>query len=491
MKKILFVEFWNCNPHLETALELAKLHLDAGDRVSFYFAGHDTPYKEGIVVTPEDCGPFRKLPEQLGAELIGLSRRDFHGRVKMPEVRFDIPQAFESLEELMALKYGTFELGIAVGSSLVSDTRNSQPDLKEHLPKIQRMILSAVQVYELVKGLIARESPDLVYLFNGRFCNYRAAMRATIDMGKELLLHERGASRFLYDVQPFMSHDVVRWQENIVSEWALHGNDPGAREIGERFFTDRRAGLEQFWVSFTDHQKRDLVPAMDPDKKIVTYFSSSDDEFVSVGDMFKFTVWPSQFDAVRDLIQICSEDENIQLFIRLHPHVRKKSREDQLRWLALGEIRGVNIVSFDSDVDTYALIDQSDVVVTAGSTVGIEAVFWGRPSITLGPSYYSELGVTLHPRSNAELKAMLSSNKLQVDRERTIPYGYYMATFGRKFQHYVPETLFKGKFMGVDLHGVTEKRLQWLRLKQIATKPMRALSKLSGKFSRPTHKPTN
>jgi hypothetical protein len=123
--------------------------------------------------------------------------------------------------------------------------------------------------------------------------------------------------------------------------------------------------------------------------------------------------------------------------------------------------------------------------------VGIEAVFWGRPSITLGPSYYSELGVTLHPRSNAELKAMLSSNKLPVDRERTIPYGYYMATFGRKFQHYVPETLFKGKFMGVDLHGVTEKRLQWLRLKQIATKPMRALSKLSGKFSRPTHKPTN
>ena len=194
---------------------------------------------------------------------------------------------------------------------------------------------------------------------------------------------------------------------------------------------------------------------------------------------------------LRDLIRICSGGENIQLFIRLHPHVRKKSREDQLRWLALGEIKGVNIVSFDSDVDTYALIDQSDVVVTAGSTVGIEAVFWRRPSITLGPSYYSELGVTLHPRSSAELKAMLASDKLPVERERTIPYGYYMSTFGTKFLHYVPETLFKGKFMGVDLHGVTEKRLKWLRLKQIATKPIRALSKLSGKLSGSTHKPTH
>ncbi len=478
MKNILIVEFWNCNPHLETALELAKRHVDDGDRVAFYFCGHDTPYKEGVVVSPADCGLFRKLPEVQGVELIGSDNLMFVPRVKMPEVGFEIPSTFENLDSLMSLKYKTFEVGLAVASSLVSNLRNSRPDLNENIEVIQTMILSAIQVYELTRSMIESETPDLVYLFNGRFCNHRAAMRATLDMGRELLLHERGANKFLYDVQSFMSHDVVKWQENIVAEWSRCGNNPDARALGAKFFTDRRDGLEQFWVSFTDHQRRNLLPDIDLTKKVITYFSSSDDEFVSVGDMFKFTVWKTQFDAVTDLIDICQKDKDIQLFIRIHPHVREKSRDDQLRWLALGEREGVTIVSFDSDVDTYALIDQSDIVVTAGSTVGIEAVFWGRPSITLGPSYYSELGVTLHPQSAAELKEMIYADSLPVERDRAIPYGYYMVSFGKAFMHYVPETLFKGKFLGVDLHGITGQRRKWLRVRQILTKPYRGLLKL-------------
>ncbi len=481
MKKVLFIEFWNCNPHLETALELAKLHLDAGDRVAFYFAGHDTLYKEEISVAPEDCGLFRSLPEVQGAALIGLSSRDFHGRVKMPTVHCDIPEKFDSLEQLMALKYKTFEVGLAVGSSFISNVRDSQPNLEAHHPAIRQMILSAVQVYELVKRLVHEEAPDLVYLFNGRFCNHRAAMRATLDMGKELLIHERGADRFRYYLQPFMPHELPRWQEMMAREWARGGSSPGAREIGERFFTERRAGLEQFWLSFTDQQKRNLIPAIDPDKKIVTYFSSTDDEYVCVGDVYEFKIWQNQLDAVRDLIRICSKNESIQLFIRLHPNLRNKSLEDQRRWLALGEIKGVNMVSFDSDVDTYALIDRSDVVVTAGSTVGIEAVFWGKPSICLGPAYYSELGATLHPQSSAELESMLACDNLTVDRERAIPFGYGMSTFGRKFVYYVAESLFTGKFLGTDLRAVSSRRLKWLRLKQVASKPHRVLSKLFSK----------
>jgi len=293
-----------------------------------------------------------------------------------------------------------------------------------------------------------------------------------------LLIHDRGTNRFLYYLQPFAPYDLSRWHEDIALEWARCGNERGAREVGKRFFFDQRAGLEQNWLSFTSDQKRDLVPLMDPNKKIVTYFSSSDDEFACVGDAFKFDVWKSQLDAVHELIRICREDKNIQLFIRIHPHLKKKSKEEQLRWLALGDLQGVNIVSFDSDVDTYALVERSDVVVTAGSTVGIEAVFWGRPSICLGPSYYSELGATLHPKSAAELKDMIASNALTADPERAIPYGYYMATYGRKFIYYVPETLFKGTFLGVDIHGVSGKRLKWLRFRQVATKPYRVLTKL-------------
>ncbi len=475
MKKILILEFWNCNPHLETALEIAKRHVDVEDSVSFYFCGHDTLYKEGIAVAPDDCGLFRNLPEVIGAKLINSEKLNFYPRVNLPFVKFPIPERFMSLKELMDLKYETFEVGQAVCSSLVSNFRNSQPDLDENHETIQNMILSAIQVYEFTKIIIEKHNPDTVYLFNGRFCNHRAAMRAALDLGKEVLIHERGASRFHYDVQPFMPHDVLKWQANIRAAWSKVSADPESFDTGARFFTERRDGLEQSWMSFTDHQKKDLLPRIEKNKKIVTYFSSSDDEFVSVGDMFRFTTWENQYQAVSDLINICTKDQNIQLFVRLHPHLRDKSREDQQRWLALGDIFGVTVVSFDSEIDTYALIERSDIVVTAGSTVGIEAVYWGRPSITLGPSYYSELNVTHYPSSAAELEAMIYSNTLSVERDLTIPYGYYMKTFGEPYKYYVPETLFSGKFLGVDLHKVTSLRQKWLRCKQIVTKPYRLI----------------
>ncbi len=488
LKKILIIEFWNCNPHLETALEIAKRHVDVGDSVEFYFCGHDTLYKEGISVTPEDCGLFRKLPEVIGAKLISSNNLNFYPRVNLQPVDFNIPEKFVNLKDLMSLKYKTFEVGQSVCSSLVSNLRNSQPDLEKNHETIRNMILSAIQIYEFTRIVIEKQSPDIVYLFNGRFCNHRAVMRASLDAGKEILIHERGASRNKYDVQPFMPHDVMKWQKNILKTWSEVSDDPNAFLLGTKFYTERRQGLEQSWMSFTDHQKRNLLPKVDQTKKIITYFSSSDDEFVSVGDIFQFITWENQYQAVIDLIKICKNNPNIQLFIRLHPHLRDKSREDQLRWLALGQIAGINIVSFDSEVDTYALIERSDIVVTAGSTVGIEAVYWGKPSITLGPSYYSELNVTHYPMSTTELEAMINSNNLSVERDLTIPFGYYMNTFGEAYKYYESETLFNGKFLGVDLHKVTNTRQRWLRCKHFLTKPYRLVLRLIRRLSQTKYK---
>ena len=455
-----------------------KLHVDAGDRVAFYFCGHDAPYKEGISVPPDECGLFRKLPEVRGVELIGKDRLKFVDRVQLPDIAYQVPAEFDSLESLMEYKHGNFEVGVGVASSLVSNERNSRPDLVKNNTNIRTMIESALRVYAFAKATIEQERADLVYVFNGRFCNYRAVMSAGLDAGKEVLVHERGGTRDLYDVQPFMPHDAARFQEKIVSTWARLKNDPGVRERGANFFIDRRAGMDQTWLSFTDHQKKNLLPAIDPNKKVVTFFSSSEDEFVSVGGVFKLTSWKSQFEAVTELIEICKHHPEIQLFVRLHPHLREKSHADQQRWLLLGNIENVTVVSFDSEVDTYALIERSDVVVTAWSTVGIEAVFWGRPSITIGPSFYSALGATFQPRSVKELSDLISADLVPADRDLAIAYGYYMGGYGTPFRYYQAEGFFNGKFMGIDLQAAPEARKIWLNFRQVMGKPFRLIRKL-------------
>lgn len=463
MKKILFIEFWNCTPHIETALELAKNHSDAGDQVTFLFCGHDTPYQEGLSLSAREAGFLTTLPELKGIELIGSSRIKFSPRCKLENISYNRPFRFNNIDELMGFKYKNFEAGLAVASSLVSRIKHSEPDLRKYEQDVYKMLDSTIKVYEFSKKCIAEETPDLVYVFNGRFCNQRAVMRAAIELDVEIRIHERGASKFRYTANPFMPHDEKRTQQVMLAQWERCSGTKQSRDDAQRFFEERREGQEQGWKSFNVGQKKNMIPKIDSSKKTVTYFSSSDDEFVASGNAYEWTDWKNQFEAVLCLIKLC-KNNNIQLFIRLHPHLQEKSIEDQQKWLSLSSYEDVELIAFDSPVDTYAMIENSDIVVTFGSTVGIEAVYWGKPSITLGPSYYSDIGATYQPRSDLELNRLLVSSDLKVDRERALPYGLYMATFGHRFSYYVPHDLFSGEFLG---HDLQKKSVTWRAVRKL------------------------
>ena len=457
MKKILFIEFWNLTPHLETALEIAKRHCDDGDRVHFVFCGHDTLFEEGIILSAKSASYLTKLPEVKGIELILSSSLKFTPRVKFNAVVHDIPYVFNDLHDLMNYHYKDFEAGLAVASSLVSQVRNSNPDLNNYSNQIHLMLESAIQVFDFTKEIIEHEKPDVVYTFNGRLCNSRAVFSAAKASKVEVRLHETGSSKDRYTAYPFLPHDQHNVQRSMKDLWSVLDNDL-CNKVAHEFFTNRRSGNILYGTVFTDKQKLGCTPKFKKEKRVITYFSSSDDEFVAVGDVYKWVGWKSQLEAVKDLIAICLNIGNIDLYIRLHPHLAKKSFDDQKRWLTLKEIPNVTLISFDSEVDTYAMIDNSDIVVSAGSTVGIEAVYWGKVSISLGPSFYSELGATYNPVSRAELTQYLLAEDLTADRSKALPYGYYMSTFGTTFKYYNAIERFKGEFMG---HNLQKRSIPW------------------------------
>ncbi len=53
---------------------------------------------------------------------------------------------------------------------------------------------------------------------------------------------------------------------------------------------------------------------------------------------------------------------------------------------------------------THELIEQSEAVVVIGSTVGLEALLYDKPVLTLGQPYYGGFGVTLDVDSFAEIR---------------------------------------------------------------------------------------
>jgi hypothetical protein len=70
-----------------------------------------------------------------------------------------------------------------------------------------------------------------------------------------------------------------------------------------------------------------------------------------------------------------------------------KPKEDVAEWMAaIEEIKpDIHLDPF-ADIDSYTLMRQADVVVTYGSTTGVEAAFAGKPVVVMGPSAYDKLG---------------------------------------------------------------------------------------------------
>jgi hypothetical protein len=451
---------WNCSPHLETSLELAKKHSDLGDEVIFIFCGHDVIYKEGLVFTPKDAKFITKLPEEIGIKLINYKNKNkikFYNRIKIDKVEFKEMHTLNSLSDLLDLKYKNFEVGIAVASSLISNQRNSNPSIPNNSKLIKEMIESSISVFEFANKIIKKHKPSLVYLLNGRFCNQRPIMRAAVQNNIKLMFHERGATKNKYDVTTFMPHDQNSVAARINKLWSENKSIENIT-IGEKYFKDRRVGKEQQGKSYVFQQEKYLLPLINKDKKIITYYSSSDDEFVAVGDVFKWEGWLNQLHAVTELIDICQNKKNIQLIIRLHPNLQNASTDDQNNWLALSRFEHITLIPFDSNIDSYALLDCSDIVITSGSTVGIEAIFWGKPSITLGPAFFSKIGATYNPKSNFELSTLLDDNELTINRDAAIAFGYYVGTFGFNFKFYNPTSLHTGYFLNTDLN---KKSLIW------------------------------
>lgn len=118
----------------------------------------------------------------------------------------------------------------------------------------------------------------------------------------------------------------------------------------------------------------------------------------------------------------------------------------------------MTVIGPDDPVCTYTLLKNADVVLTFGSTVGIEAVFWGKPSVSAGQCYYRNLGGTYNPSSHSKLVELLRSNLKPKDREAALMYGYYWDTEGKRFKYVKATVPTRATFNGRDIRGP-----QWLR----------------------------
>ena len=129
-------------------------------------------------------------------------------------------------------------------------------------------------------------------------------------------------------------------------------------------------------------------------------------------------------------------------------------------------------------IDTYALMDAADIVVTFGSTIGAEAAFWGKPVVLLGNSFYDRLEGFYVPATHEEAIVLLQQDLQPIPSKDVLKYGYWELERGIYYKYYKGTALFEGTFMGKSI-AVTrlQKLVNFLLVKK--TRWMKKLKKLT------------
>jgi hypothetical protein len=453
MNVLFFEPFGIWTPHFETCLELMQEQSDKGASITFIRCDASLPACEP---NPDHdltlclrCISKRNKELKLlkiTSPFTSISLDDLldsrHENVKKSEWNFS------SVRELCEYKIDNYDIGMAVASSLMSIYRTPEPDLVIAKDRLAKLLDASCRTYYAMKKYMLEKRPDAVFIFNGRFSFLRSVFRICRQHGIDCYTHERGANIHKYAVyKNALPHDWDYTVHEIRESWAKAQVDHRVA-VAEQFYLDRAGGKQQSWLSYVTNQENGLLPeGWDPHKKNLAIFNSSEDEFAATGDEWLQNLYATQLVGVNKIVQDLSTRDNVHVYLRMHPNlvdVHNESVEGLYRIRA----NNFTVIPPESKVSTYALIRASHNVITFGSTVGIEAAFWGKPSILAGQSFYSNLGSVYYPESHEELVQMALSDLQPKDRTGALMYGYYLNTFGRDFKYYKADDLFTGRFKG-------------------------------------------
>ena len=434
---------------METSGDIALQFKDKGMEVGYFFVDVDDPFSPmplGIwpfhAKKSRKVRPFKKILKDFNIHVIEDVQQ------KTPNnATFNLLERsnFKSLEDVEHFTYDSMPLGLGVLTELAGLSKDAYPDVVLYKDIIKKGLLASILAYESCLKVLRKYNPEEIIVYNGRFAIPQATRCAAKRCNIEVRSYEFFSNPtrfFLFEKTQFNIQSLIKM---ITGCWEAEGSD---REAQAHHFFFRQRNNKEFNGYLLNQKNNDL-----PEKKKrtrVTFCSSSDDEFVYLYDseIGHSSIFASQREAIQYLIEWVNKLEDVELVIRVHPFVSKKSLRDQLFWNNLSG-KNTTLITSDSSVDTYALIESSDLILTFGSMTGIEATYLGRPSVSLCCSPYSGWGCVYEPKSLGELSSLLINIPKALPQERCLPFGYFLKCSGNyEHQYYSPND---GQFCGVKL----------------------------------------
>jgi len=463
-KKLIIYTSFPYWPRLETELEIADEHIKKGYDVTLISC-------MGGLTTCPDNPKHRKLKclscisrlhagyKWLGKDHATLKRMYNVSNEQYKVIDKLMAQPLDCWGDLRLIQIDGDDVGEAAFSELVSHLRETHPDFnKKNIVFAMKLLENAIVAHFSILNHLIDEKPDKFILFNGRISPYRPALRVGVSLGIDTKVFEvvGNFGQYIFTNMTY-PHDLVnRGKQYLMTYERSTLTENEKNEIALKWFINRVEGDSTEQYLFTQKQKKGygLYNVKKNSTLKVGIFISSEDELLAIAEC-KSPFYEEQNNAIAQIADDL-KDEDISLIVRGHPNLIGLNNT-QTRGLpeVCSSRNNIKYISPESKVSTYELIDACDVVLVFGSTVGIEAVHKGKPTILMGQAIYKGFGGTIEPNSHEELITILKeSTELGHVPEQYVPsdeamqraasiYAFGLLEFGIQQQYQKPKNFHK------------------------------------------------
>lgn len=415
---LVYIPTGFASPELEILLAKAQSSIDAGENVTVVTCSGESGYAcslniFGLRILCRAC-------TSLTNKAVLLLRGNYQ-RLQTPPLLSDLivdklpPNVLKNRWEIKGFSIDKVDIGQAAYSSYIGLSRDQDLEGKLARWSQNKLLRTSETLLRWFQDLLHVQHIRRIVLYNGRHNQYRPLLRAgqRESIHVDILEFSGQDAGCVYIFQNELPQDIDVLNRYIEKKWKAYKGD--SVKASDSYYSFKRAGgVINDKKSYVLGQKEGELPEdWDPSMHNIAIFNSSEDEYTALGGDYDKTLYANQTKAIVMICNSLRDDPSIMIWLRIHPNLKNVKWSFAQKLLKLGtQFTNVRVIPGDSPVSSYALLDACNTVLSFGSTMGVEAVYAGKPSILVGRCVYERLGSVYTPQSHDEVISLLRQRNL-------------------------------------------------------------------------------
>jgi hypothetical protein len=336
---------------------------------------------------------------------------------KLDQVQRKKIDNLSSLDEILNFEYQQHALGKIVERVLFrfykSITIEDQPDVIE---KGKLFLDTVLRNYLHSNTLLKTGDYDCAMFSHGIYCTWEPVVLMCRQHNVDYICYDRGKTKNTVNINknqvaPDWSFDDA-WNEHIdrtLTDFERNAVDEylKSRELqqGDIFaynFKQKEKDLSLL------RQKLDIYSG----QKVITFFTNL---IWDAANVDRDEAFNNFVEAIEYTSKLFSNREDIKILVRTHPAEIVLGTNLKYESLIDSGCSNVFVIDEALQLNSFSILEISDISVTHTSTVGLEMAMTGKPSIILGKTHYKNKGFTFDPGSVDQYK----DNLCQLINENT------------------------------------------------------------------------